>query len=222
MNNELVKVRVTEQSKSNIAFLIIKRTVDIIVGLLGTILLLPISIIIKICLIITKDKGPLFFKQKRVGKDGCEIYIYKFRSMVVGAEELLKELMKNDPKIKEEYETNKKLANDPRITKVGKFIRATCIDEMPQFLNLLKGDMTLVGPRPYLFGEVKDIGSFFSEIVSVKPGITGLWQVSEKSDMSFKRRCIIDKYYANNYTLLLDIKIFLLTFVTIICSRGTK
>ena len=89
MNNELVKVRVTEQSKSNIAFLIIKRTVDIIVGLLGTILLLPISIIIKICLIITKDKGPLFFKQKRVGKDGCEIYIYKFRSMVVGADELL-------------------------------------------------------------------------------------------------------------------------------------
>ena len=137
-------------------------------------------------------------------------------------EKELKELMKNDPKIKEEYETNKKLANDPRITKVGKFIRATCIDEMPQFLNLLKGDMTLVGPRPYLFGEVKDIGDSFDTIVSVKPGITGLWQVSEKSDMSFKRRCVIDKYYANNLNLRLDIKIFFKTFSTIIFNKGTK
>lgn len=222
MNNELIKHDVDVQEKTNILYIILKRTVDILVGLIGTILLIPISFIVKIAFIITKDQGPLFFKQKRVGKDGNEIYIYKFRSMVVGAEDLLKELMANDPKIKEEYETNKKLANDPRITKVGKIIRATCIDEMPQFLNLLKGDMSLIGPRPYLFGEIKDIGPFFKEIVSVKPGITGLWQVSEKNDMSFKRRCKIDKYYANNPSLLLDIKIFFQTFITILCNKGTK
>lgn len=222
MNNELVKSEVRVEVKTNVFYLIIKRFVDITIGLIGCILLLPISLIIKLALICTKDKGPLFFKQKRVGKYGNEIYIYKFRSMVVGAEDILKELMDNNPKIKKEYETNKKLANDPRITPVGKIIRNTCIDEMPQFLNLLKGNMSLVGPRPYLFGEVKDVGTDFKEIVSVKPGITGLWQVSDKSDMSFKRRCIIDKYYANNQSLLLDIKIIFKTFITVIFNRGTK
>ena len=222
MNNELVNLDVDEQTKTNILFLIMKRLTDITIGLIGTIFLVPVSLVIKLALIITKDKGPLFFKQKRVGRYGKEIYIYKFRSMIVGAEDVLKDLMSKDPKIKKEYETNKKLANDPRITKVGKFIRKTCIDEMPQFLNLLKGDMSLIGPRPYLFGEVKDIGDSFDSIVSVKPGITGLWQVSEKSDMSFKRRCVIDKYYANNLNLRLDIKIFFKTFSTIIFNKGTK
>lgn len=222
MNNELLKDDIMISNKTNILFLMIKRCFDIVIGLIGTILLLPVSIIVKLGLMFTNDKGPLFFKQRRVGKNGKEIYIYKFRSMVVGAEDILKELMNKDIEIRKEYETNKKLKNDPRITKVGKFIRKTCIDEMPQFLNLLKGDMTLIGPRPYLFGELKDIGFKFREIVSVKPGITGLWQVSEKDDMSFKRRCTLDAYYANNLSLLLDIKIFFKTFLIIIGNKGTK
>lgn len=222
MNNELVKSDAQVSVKVNIFYLIIKRIFDIMIGLIGCILLFPVAIIVKIAFLCTKDRGPLFFKQKRVGKDGCEIYIYKFRSMVVGAEDILKDLMAKDPKIKKEYETNKKLAKDPRTTPVGKILRSTCIDEMPQFLNLLKGDMSLIGPRPYLFGEIKDIKVGFKEIVSVKPGITGLWQVSEKSDMSFKRRYVIDRYYANNQSFLLDVKIFFKTFLTIICNKGTK
>lgn len=220
MNNK--KIKKDASLKISKFYLIIKRVFDIVIGVIGTLLLIPISIILKIALIITKDKGPLFFKQKRVGKNGDIIYIYKFRSMVLGADEILKKLMEKDKKIKEEYEKNKKLKNDPRITKVGKFIRNACIDEMPQFLNILKGDMSLIGPRPYLIGEIKDIGSAYHEIVSVKPGITGWWQVSEKDDMSFKRRCKLDKYYANNCNLLLDIKIFFKTFATVICRKGTK
>lgn len=222
MNNELIKTNIVVETKTNITFLFLKRLIDIIVGLFGTVLMILFSIIIKFSLIVTNDKGPLFFKQKRVGKNGKDIYIYKFRSMVVGAEDILKDLMKKDAAIREEYETNKKLKNDPRITKVGKFIRKTCIDEMPQFLNLLKGDMTLIGPRPYLFGEIKDMGSKFNVIVSVKPGMTGLWQVSDKDDMSFKKRCILDEYYANNLSVGLDIKIFFKTFTTILRNKGTK
>ena len=209
-------------SKQKIIFLVIKRVFDIFIGLIGSILLIPVSIVIKIALICTRDKGPLFFKQRRVGQYGKEIYIYKFRSMIPHAEEILKNLMDKDPKIKKEYETNKKLAKDPRVTKVGKIIRVTCIDEMPQFLNLLKGDMSLIGPRPYLHGEIKDIGSSFEEIVSVKPGITGLWQISEKSDMSFKRRCRLDREYVKKQSLLLDIKIFFRTFMTVVCRKGSK
>ena len=219
MSQEVFK---KNKTKINIFYLIIKRLFDIIIGIVGLILLIPISIILKISLIITKDKGPLFFVQKRVGKNGKTIYIYKYRSMVLGAENILKELMAKDKKIKEEYEKNKKLENDPRITKVGKFIRKTCIDEMPQFLNLLKGDMSLIGPRPYLHQEIPDVKEGFDEIVSVKPGLTGLWQVSDKNDMSFQRRCVIERHYANNVSLLLDIKIFFKTFYIILKSKGTK
>lgn len=219
MSQEVFK---KNKTKINIFYLIIKRLFDIIIGIVGLILLIPISIILKISLVITKDKGPLFFVQKRVGKNGKTIYIYKYRSMVLGAENILKELMAKDKKIKEEYEKNKKLENDPRITKVGKFIRKTCIDEMPQFLNLLKGDMSLIGPRPYLHQEISDVKEGFDEIISVKPGLTGLWQVSDKNDMSFQRRNVIERHYANNVSLLLDIKIFFKTFYIILKSKGTK
>lgn len=217
-----LKINKKKKIKINIFYLIIKRIFDILIGIIGLVLLIPISIILKVLLIITKDKGPLFYVQKRVGQNGKAIYIYKYRSMVVGAEDILKELMDKDKKIKEEYEQNKKLKNDPRITKVGKFIRKMCIDEMPQFLNLLKGEMSLIGPRPYLYQEIPDVKEGFDEIVSVKPGLTGLWQVSDKSDLSFQRRCTIERYYANNASLLLDIKIFFKTFYIILKSKGTN
>lgn len=222
MNQELLKEKNVGLIGFNILYLVIKRVFDIVIGLIGTVLLIPISIIIKIAFLISGDKDPLFFVQKRVGKNGKEIYIYKYRSMVVGAEDILKDLMKKDKKIREEYETNKKLKDDPRITKVGKIIRKTCVDEMPQFINLLKGDMSLIGPRPYLFGEVKDMGELYETIVSVKPGLTGLWQVSDKYDMSFTRRCVIEEYYAKNCNLWLDIKIFFKTFIIVLFHKGTN
>lgn len=222
MNQELTKEKKVGLVSFNVLYLIIKRTFDIVVGIIGTILLLPMSIILKLVFLISGDREPLFFVQKRVGKNGQPIYIYKYRSMVVGAEDLLKELMKRDKSIREEYQKNKKLKDDPRVTKVGKILRKTCIDEMPQFINLLKGDMSLVGPRPYLFGEIKDMGDFYETIVSVKPGLTGLWQVSDKYDMSFRRRCVIEEYYAKNCGLLLDIKILFKTIVIVIFHKGTN
>lgn len=222
MNQELTKQKVCTTVKSNYVYHFFKRLLDIVVGAIGSVFLLPIAVIIKLAFVFTKDNGPLFFVQKRVGKNGKTIHMYKFRSMIIDAEDILKELMEQDEQIREEYTKNKKLENDPRITKVGKFIRNTCIDEMPQFLNLLKGDMTLIGPRPYLLAEVPDMGDAYDDIVSVKPGITGFWQVSEKKDKSFNRRCVLERYYANNYNWLLDMKIFVKTFAVVLFNKGTK
>ena len=122
-------------------------------------------------------------------------YIYKFRSMVPNAEDVLEKMMEENPEIKKEYLENKKLEKDPRITNVGKFIRKLSIDEVPQVLNILKGDMSLVGPRPYLPREKKDTGEYYECIVSCKPGLTGLWQVSGRNDVSFNDRLILDKKY---------------------------
>ena len=124
-------------------------------------------------------------RQTRIGHHGKEITIYKFRSMIPNAEEKLEELMRDDPKIREEYLKNKKLENDPRITKVGHFLRKSSLDEFPQFFNVLLGDMALVGPRPYLPREKQDMGYYYSNIIEVKPGITGMWQANGRSNLSF-------------------------------------
>lgn len=150
----------------------IKRTVDICAGLVGTIMLLPIMAMVKIAYIKDGDHAPVLFKQKRIGKDGKEIEIFKIRSMVNNAEEVLEKLMKENPKIKAEYEKNKKLENDPRVTKIGAFIRKTSLDEFGQFVNVLKGEMTVVGPRPYLPREKEDMGEYYNDVIQCKPGLT--------------------------------------------------
>ena len=142
--------------------------------------------------------------------------------MVPNAEQLLEELMEKDPKIKEEYLTNKKLENDPRITKVGKFIRKCSIDEFPQLINVLIGNMTLVGPRPYLPREKEDMGKYYDYVITCKPGITGLWQVSGRSDISFKNRLKLDKKYTTERNFKMDAKIFFQTFSTVIGKKGAK
>lgn len=199
-----------------------KRLVDIIAGIVGVILLVPMTIVIKIISIFSGDFKSIFFTQERIGKNGKSIKIFKYRSMVPNAEQLLDELMEKDPKIKEEYLTNKKLENDPRITKVGKFIRKCSIDEFPQLINVLIGNMTLVGPRPYLPREKEDMGKFYDYVITCKPGITGLWQVSGRSDVSFKNRLKLDKKYAEERNSKMDIKIFVQTFSTVIGKKGAK
>jgi len=200
----------------------IKRLFDIIGGLIGCIFLLPMAIVIKIISMGNKDFDSIFFTQDRIGKNGKTIKIFKFRSMIPNAENVLEELMKNDSKIREEYLTNKKLENDPRITKIGKFIRNYSIDEFPQLINVLKGDMSIVGPRPYLFREREDMGKYFEYVTACKPGITGLWQVSGRSDVSFKYRLKLDKKYALERTLGVDTKIFFQTFTAVIGKKGAK
>ena len=199
---------------------IIKRAVDIIGSIAGMILLIPLTIVIYIANILSKDKGPVFYTQERYGKNGKIFKMYKYRSMVVGADEKLEKYLEENEEAKKEYQKYKKLKNDPRITKVGEFIRKTSIDEFPQFINVLKGEMTLVGPRPYLPKEREDINGFFNYITSMKPGLTGYWQVNGRSDVTFVDRLDMDMNYYYNHTLKIDVKILKQTVAKLLKKEG--
>ena len=199
---------------------IIKRLFDIIVGLLGLIILIPISLVVLIANLCTGDFHNIFLVQKRIGKNGKEFNFIKYRSMIMNADEVLFKMLKEDKELAKEYKINKKLKNDPRITKVGKILRKTSIDELPQLLNVLIGNMSLIGNRPYLPREKEDMGESFDEIVKTKPGITGYWQVSGKEDSTFERRLELEKYYSNHYSLGMDVKIFFKTFGAVLGGHG--
>ena len=199
-------------------YLVIKRLFDIVMSLIGLILLLPVFLIIAI-LIKIDSKGPVFFKHKRIGKNGKTIGVYKFRSMVINAEELLKQFT---PEQMKEYEKNFKLDNDPRITKMGNFLRKTSLDELPQLINILIGDMSIVGPRPIVTKELEKYGDQKDKFLSVTPGLTGFWQASGRSDVEYDERIKMELYYVDNCSLWLDIKIILKTFVAVIKKEGAK
>ena len=204
------------------AYLIIKRLSDIIFGLIGMILLIPVTLIVKISYMLNGDFYPIIFSQRRIGKNGQEFNFYKFRTMIPNADEVLFKLLKENKKLAEEYKLNKKLKNDPRITKVGKIIRKASIDELPQMINIFFGEMSLIGNRPYLSREIEDMGDSYKDIVKTKPGLTGYWQVSGRSDTTFKKRLELEKYYSNHAGLRLDIKIFFKTFKVVLCWKGSR
>lgn len=208
--------------KVNIMYLGIKRLFDIIFSLVGCLFLLPIALVVKISYILHKDFNPIFFSQERIGKNGKLFKFYKFRSMVPNADEVLKNLLESDKDLAEEYKINKKLDNDPRITKMGQLLRKTSLDELPQLFNVLKGDMSLIGNRPYLPREKDDMKYYYKSIVKTKPGLTGYWQVNGRSNTTFKERLKLEKYYSNNCSLWLDIKIFFKTFVVVLLHKGSK
>ena len=210
-----------KKHKSNILYLFIKRIFDIIVGLLGLIVLIPLIIFVKIAYILSGDFYTIFYSHKRIGKNGKEFRLIKFRTMVPKADKVLDDLLK-DPEYYEEYNVNKKIKDDPRITKVGKILRKTSLDETPQFRNILLGQMSLVGNRPYLPKEKEDMGKYFKDIVKTKPGLTGYWQTSGRSDISFERRLELEKYYSDNRSLLLDIKIMFKTVAVVIGAKGAN
>ena len=158
MNGEATLENANSLSIRKTLYFIIKRLFDIICSLIGCIFLLPIALIVKISYILNKDYASIFFSQDRIGKNGKTFKFYKFRSMVVDADKVLAELLKNDKEANREYKLNKKLKNDPRITKMGKILRRTSLDELPQLVNVLKGDMSLIGNRPYLPREKEDMG----------------------------------------------------------------
>ena len=223
MDNTITLERAESATKvKSKAYLVIKRVFDIFFSLIGCIFLLPIALIIKISYMITGDFKSIFFSQSRIGRDGKEFKFYKFRSMVPNADEALFKLLKEDKAAAKEYKKNKKLENDPRITKMGKIIRKTSLDELPQLINILKGDMSLIGNRPYLPREKKDMGKYFNDIVKTKPGLTGYWQVSGRSDTTFKKRLELESFYSNNNSLKLDIKIFFKTFSVVLLRKGSK
>ena len=198
----------------------LKRIIDICAGICGCLLLIPLTIYVSRKNKKNGDTDPIFFKQKRIGENGQDIYIYKYRSMIPDAEKVLEDLMEKDPAIKEEYLTNKKLVNDPRITEVGHFLRRTSLDEFPQFINVLKGDMSLVGPRPYLPREKDDMDIYYNSIIRCKPGITGMWQANGRSDVGFIDRCKLDDYYYKNWSIGLDIIIVYKTIKSVIYGKG--
>lgn len=206
---------------SQIIYYCVKRLFDIIFGLLGILILIPIAIFIKIASILSKDFNPIFYSHVRIGKNGKEFKLYKFRSMIPDADKVLEELLK-DKKIAAEYSKNKKLKNDPRITKIGKLIRKSSLDEIPQFINILKGDMSLVGNRPYLPREKEDMGKYYADIIKTKPGLTGYWQVSGRNDVSFKKRLKLEQYYSNNYSLKMDMIIIFKTIKVVLGMKGAE
>lgn len=196
-----------------------KRCLDIIVATLGLVVTLPVFLLISIIYFVGETKGPLFFKQLRYGKNGSLFYIYKFRTMVVNADEKLK----SHPDLYEKYiKNNYKLIQeeDPRITKLGGFLRKTSLDELPQLINVLKGDMSIVGPRPIVEEELKEYKQNKNDFLSVKPGITGYWQVNGRSNVGYPERVDLELYYVYNQCLLLDFKIVCKTIKIVLLSKG--
>ncbi|MGE7759124.1 sugar transferase [Peribacillus sp. NPDC097895] len=204
-----------DQVNANLSYLRMKRLIDIVGSLLGLIFLLPIFLIVAILIKIEDPKGPVFFKQVRVGKNETEFHMYKFRSMVSNAEEQLKELLA----LNEVTGAMFKMKNDPRVTKIGRFIRKTSIDELPQLWNVLKGDMSLVGPRPPLPREVDTYTENDKQRLLVSPGCTGLWQVSGRSNIGFKEMVELDLVYIRKRSILFDSKLIFKTFLVLFGSK---
>lgn len=198
------------------------RMTDICIGLVGCLFTIIIILTTKIAYIKDGDKNPVIFTQDRIGKDGKLFKIYKIRTMVPNADEILKKLLENNEKLRLEYKKNKKLEHDPRVTSVGDKLRRSSLDEFPQFFNVLVGNMTLVGPRPYLPREIKDMGESYFTIIQCKPAITGPWQIGGRSEIDFEERCQIDVNYIHEKTLSKDIKIFFKTIISVIKKDGAK
>jgi len=197
----------------------IKRFMDVSIILAGGIIIFPVLLLIALIIKISSP-GPALYTHKRIGQHGKHFRAYKFRSMVSNADEVLKELLAKDKNAREEWNQNQKLKNDPRITAIGKLIRKTSLDEFPQFINVLKGEMSLVGPRPIVDAEIKKYGSDFQRIFSIKPGLTGLWQVSGRSNTNYSDRVSLDTYYLQSWSVWLDIWIIIRTFGVLIRGSG--
>lgn len=198
----------------------IKRIIDVFLSVIGLILLSPIFGFIAIAIKLD-SQGAVFYKHKRIGKNGKIIYLYKFRSMYTDSKERLEMLLKN-PEIRKEWEENFKLENDPRITKVGNLLRKTSLDELPQLLNILKGEMSIIGPRPVIDEELEKYGPNKNKFLSVTPGLTGWWACNGRSATTYEDRMKLELYYVENQSFALDIKCFFKTITTVLNRQGAK
>lgn len=221
---EMGKIKIEKRSKK--VYRIIKRMIDIIGALIGCVVLVPLTIIIWLANIITKDNGPVFYAHKRIGKSGKEFNMYKFRTMCNNAQDMVKDedSMKRfftDEQI-EEWKENYKIEDDPRITKIGKFLRKTSLDEIPQVINILKGELSIIGPRPVIGEELEKYAEDKEKLLSVTPGLTGYWAANGRSDTSYEERMQMELYYADNISFKLDLKIFFKTILTVLKREGAK
>lgn len=200
-------------------YLAFKRLIDIIVSVIALVFVLPITLIVFIIDCFGENRGPVFYKQKRIGKNHKPFYMYKYRSMIVGAEDYLeKDLKLHDLYVKNNYKLPPEL--DPRVTKFGVFLRKTSIDEIPQFFNILKGDMTLIGPRPIVEEELSEYGDRVDKFLSVTPGAMGYWQASGRSNVGYPERCDLELYYVDHASFLFDVKLIFKSISSIFKGSG--
>lgn len=197
----------------------VKRLFDVLFSLLVLILFSPVYFLL-VLLIAYSSEGPIFYVQERVGKNYKSFGCIKFRTMVTNADEMLLELMETSPDLRQEFADNFKLKQDPRITKIGRFLRLTSLDEFPQFWNVLKGDMSVVGPRPLVAQELYMYGSHIDKVLTIKPGITGLWQVSGRNDIPYSRRIQIDLYYVKFHNFWLDLWVIVKTIGVVLIPKN--
>lgn len=219
VDNIKMNIKLKESNNVNI-YKISKRAIDILASIVGLIILCPLIVIVFIANKLGKDDGPIFFVQKRIGENGKLFRLYKFRTMVVDADKILMKKLRTDKEFREKYLNYRKIENDERITKIGNFLRKTSLDEFPQFINVIKGEMSLVGPRPYLNREKKDMENYYDYIIKCKPGITGLWQISGRNKNTFKERLKLDLEYYNNRGVWYDIKIVFKTVLSVFKKEG--
>ena len=219
---DLEQQGVQRTSLRELGYRFIKRIFDIVCGLIGLICLIPLTILVKIISVRRGDHKSIFYTQKRIGKNGREFKLYKFRSMVPNADEILEQTLKMDKVRAEEWKKYQKFEHDPRITKIGNILRKTSLDEVPQFINILKGDMSMIGPRPLVPGEL-DLHDGNHEIYeSVRPGITGWWACNGRSATTYAERLELEYYYVKNKSLWLDIKCVFKTISAVLTKKGAK
>ena len=197
---------------------LIKRMIDVVLSLFGLVLISPFVVIIAI-LIKIDSKGPVFFKHHRIGKNGKPFSMYKFRTMKDGAEAMINDFT---PEQLEEWNENFKLKDDPRITRIGKFLRKTSLDELPQLVNILRGDMSIVGPRPIIEVELEEYGNDKDEFLSIRPGLTGWWASNGRSEISYPERCSYELYYVRNESFWLDVKVMFLSVFSVFLRKGAR
>lgn len=213
-----VEVGRSEESKPGAG---IKRAMDVVGALVFFVVFLPVLLIIAIGVRLS-SRGPIIYYQDRVGLGGKTFRFYKFRSMVVNSDEVFKEFLDTDPEAKSQWEKYQKLDRDPRITAFGQFIRRTSLDELPQFLNVLFGDMSLVGPRPCMPNQKALYGVYWRDYCAVRPGLTGLWQVSGRNRLTYQQRVLLDAQYVRNWSLARDVHIMARTVRVVLTGHGSR
>ena len=217
MVESIKKKAMINSLKRENGYIVVKRLIDLIGAILGVIVLLPIFLIVALAIKLEDPKGPIFYAHQRLGKNGELIPVYKFRSMYQNADKMIDSFNEEQ---KKEYQENFKLKNDPRVTKIGKILRKTSLDEIPQLVNVIKGEMSIVGPRPIVKQELEKYAGYEDLLLSVQPGLTGMWQAFGRSDISYEERVQMDVEYVNNKSLILDLKIIIYTVISVIKGTG--
>lgn len=217
-NEKAVLLRIRNNLANNYNRLL-KRTFDLTCSILGTIAILPLLTLIAVAIYVD-NPGPVIFPHTRIGKNGKAFPCYKFRSMVMNAQTALEDYLENNPVAREEWERDFKLKEDPRVTKIGTFLRKTSLDELPQLFNVIKGEMSLVGPRPIVKAEIEKYGNYIYDYYLVRPGITGMWQVSGRSDVGYDNRVQLDSWYVRNWSLWQDVVLLLRTVGVVAKGKG--